>query len=267
MKTMNLVQVDYKEVEKDCRNVRPIKFNTCFHSIDEIPVHWRGQHRSRPSEAPYSYERWLSLILRTRNLDQREVQTIKLTSTQAKLLIAASGSSIITGVPNRAYQEDIEDEILPQLSALQFPPQGLFMRLDGCSPKDGRQTVPGRLSLHSPNDIIVRLTTYVTTNPENSRKVASNIWNSFQKIHQYIMEDLDLGNRMDQLLLEQGYSFDAFYDEREESSSLVELNVFGARSGCGSCLFHWIDDLNKLITFKVKTPRFEARFLIGILDS
>ncbi|UZP35722.1 hypothetical protein NXS19_003538 [Fusarium pseudograminearum] len=33
------------------------------------------------------------------------------------------------------------------------------MRLDRCSPKDGRQTALGRLSLHSPNNIILRLTT------------------------------------------------------------------------------------------------------------
>jgi hypothetical protein len=51
---------------------------------------------------------------------------------------------------------------------------------------------------------------------------------------------------MDQLLLEQGYSFDVFYGEGEERPSLVELNVFGAGSGCRSCLFHWIDDMDRL---------------------
>ncbi|PTD02808.1 hypothetical protein HYE67_010682 [Fusarium culmorum] len=85
-------------------------------------------------------------------------------------------------------------------------------------------------------------------NLENNRKVMPKIWSGIQKIHHDIMEGLDLVNQLDQLLLKQkqGYSFDVFYDETEERSSLVELNVFGARSGCGSCLFHWIDDLDKL---------------------
>ncbi|KAL3608091.1 hypothetical protein FPOAC2_03084 [Fusarium poae] len=47
------------------------------------------------------------------------------------------------------------------------------MRLDACSPKDGRQTVPGRLSLHSPNDIIIRLTT--------SQRVRSEMMKSLEE--------------------------------------------------------------------------------------
>lgn len=46
----------------------------------------------------------------------------------------------------------------------------------------------------------------------------------------------------DRLMMEQGFSFDLFYDEDTEKCSLVELNTFGVRSACGSCLFQWVDD-------------------------
>jgi hypothetical protein len=44
----------------------------------------------------------------------------------------------------------------------------------------------------------------------------------------------------DKLLLEQGFSFDLFYDEETGRCELVELNTFGVRSACGSCLFQWV---------------------------
>ncbi|CCT68747.1 uncharacterized protein FFUJ_07560 [Fusarium fujikuroi IMI 58289] len=156
---MRLTQTNYEEVESDSQNVPPATFNTYFHTVEEIPAHESRNYLSRPSEAPYSFERWLPLVLRTRNPDAKAAQVVKLTRAEARLVVAASGTSIITGEHNRAYQEDIQEEIIPHLSSLDFPAEGLFMRLDRCSPKDGRQAVPGRLSLHPPMDIIIRLIT------------------------------------------------------------------------------------------------------------
>ncbi|KAF5003551.1 hypothetical protein FDECE_9910 [Fusarium decemcellulare] len=304
---MKLVKIDYDDVLADCKDGRSTKYNTCFHPVEQIPVDQRHNHLSRPSESPYSFERWLPLILRTRHLNPEKAQIVKLRPAQAKLLVEASGSSIITGEPSRAYQEDIREEVLPAFSSLKFPPEGLFVRLDRCSPKDGRQTVPGRLSLHSTDDIILRLTTSqrarndmlksleagastidATFLPFNDRmeskreyrvycapetgvitavsqycwhkpwimagrqpessttKVAARIWHEIQGIHREILQDLNPESELDKLLLSQGFSFDIFYDEEKESSQLVELNVFGARSGCGSCLFNWIEDFDVL---------------------
>ncbi|KAF5596939.1 cell division cycle 123 [Fusarium subglutinans] len=175
---MHLTQTNYEDVESNCQNVPPTQFNTCFHTVEEILAHESTNHLSRPSEAPYSFKRWLPLILKTRNLDAKAAQVVKLTRGEARLLVAASRTSIITGEHNRAYQEDIQEEIIPHLSSLDFPTEGLFMRLDRCSPKDGRQAVP------------------------------------------------DPDDEQDQLLLNQGLSFDVFYDETDETVQLVELNVF-----------------------------------------
>ncbi len=46
----------------------------------------------------------------------------------------------------------------------------------------------------------------------------------------------------DRLLTEQGLSFDLFLDEEAQTVELVELNSFGVRSPCGSCLFQWVRD-------------------------
>ncbi|KAF4342682.1 hypothetical protein FBEOM_3342 [Fusarium beomiforme] len=248
---MHLTHTNYKEVESDCQNVPATRFNTCFHTIEEIPAQIRAEHLKCPSEEPCSFRRWLPLILEARNLDLNAVQIVKFTPAQAKLIIAASATSIITGEHNRAYEEDINEEIIPHLSSLKFPAEGLFMRLDHGSPKDGRQTVPGRLSLHSPNDIILRLTT------------SQRAQNEMRKILEEGSPTIDLnflpfnkrmGSKREYRVycapaagaITAGLSFDVFYDETDESSQLVELNVFDARSGCGSCLFHWINDWEKL---------------------
>jgi hypothetical protein len=42
--------------------------------------------------------------------------------------------------------------------------------------------------------------------------------------------------------LRQGFTFDVMWDEEEERLSLIELNSFGTRSGCGACLFHCLKD-------------------------
>ncbi|KAH0441244.1 hypothetical protein CcaCcLH18_02154 [Colletotrichum camelliae] len=146
-------QVDFSAVKADIDTGKPINFNTCFHSEDEAP------DKARTSNEPYSYERWLSLILTSRNLSPDAVQKVTFTRSQARLLYEACSASIQIKRVNLAMAEDLNDEIAPALSTLSFPPEGLFVRLDACSPKDGAHKVPGKLSLHSVDEIILRLVT------------------------------------------------------------------------------------------------------------
>lgn len=299
--TMHLEEVPYKKVLASCQDGQSVDFNTSFHRQDEVvcPV-------VVPSEDPYSFARWLPLILQTRNQPKSTAQVAKLSRAQVLLLIEASNGSIITGELSRAHTEDFQDEIFPAFQSLKFPSEGLFMRLDGCSPKDGRQTVPGRMSLHSIKDVILRLTTsqrarnellkqldtkrltfdftflpfndrmqsqreyrvyccpnsgritavsqycwhkpwlFANLDPTLRVRISEKIWRKAVMIHQQILDDLDSSDDMDMLMRTQGFSFDIFYDEDAEAAQLVELNVFGARSGCGSCLFHWVRDFDLL---------------------
>ncbi|KAF5504734.1 hypothetical protein CGCF413_v004397 [Colletotrichum fructicola] len=181
--------------------------------------------------------------------------------------------------------EDLHDEIAPALSTLHFPPEGFFVRLDACSPKDGAHKVPGKISLHSVNEIILRLVTSgrcraaledcldsmktvelfflpfdprmaserdqyrwhkpwrFATSPEGAQNaIIRRICQQAEHIRQQILADLKSEDENDRIMMAQGMSFDLLYDKDTRTVELVELNPFGVRSPCGSCLFQWIRD-------------------------
>uniref|UniRef100_L2G5H5 Cell division cycle protein 123 n=1 Tax=Colletotrichum fructicola (strain Nara gc5) TaxID=1213859 RepID=L2G5H5_COLFN len=186
--------------------------------------------------------------------------------------------------------EDLHDEIAPALSTLHFPPEGFFVRLDACSPKDGAHKVPGKISLHSVDEIILRLVTSgrcraaledcldsmktvelfflpfdprmaserevtgisqyrwhkpwrFATSPEGAQNaIIRRICQQAEHIRQQILADLKSEDENDRIMMAQGMSFDLLYDKDTRTVELVELNPFGVRSPCGSCLFQWIRD-------------------------
>jgi hypothetical protein len=75
-------------------------------------------------------------------------------------------------------------------------------------------------------------------------RVVSRVVRGAEELRGMILDEVKggVGEEGDRLLLEQGCSFDVFYDEDADTCSLVELNTFGVRSACGSCLFQWVDD-------------------------
>jgi hypothetical protein len=59
--------------------------------------------------------------------------------------------------------------------------------------------------------------------------------------HAASLESLPDSTGVLQKLLSEGFVFDIFEAPNGEMQ-LLEINPFGAMSGCGSCLFHWIED-------------------------
>ncbi|KAI0416346.1 hypothetical protein F5X98DRAFT_364575 [Xylaria grammica] len=281
------------------------RFNTSFHTEREAP-----DLPPRPSEKPYSFKRWLPLILRSRGLPPSDAQVVSFSRAQARLLLRVADASIPSGAINRIYREDIEQEIVPALESLTFPQEGLFMRLDACSAKDGVQKIPGNSALRSVNEILLLLLTSLRARnalfnaleaeseelelfftPWNGRmrsereyrvfcppfrsqdllrisaisqyrwhrewlfnfasdeqrnQVVGRVAEGSDEIRKQIAAELHVGDEMDDLLMRQGLTFDVYYDEEQDLVQLVELNVFGARSACGSCLFQWITDRKTL---------------------
>lgn len=320
---VNFVKVPYTTVKHDIdTNIQPKHFNTAFHTEEEAPGF------ERPSEAPYSFKRWLPIILKSRNLPSSALQVIRLTVSQTRLLIQACDASIPKGSINLLLAEDVEDVIEPAFSELVFPAEGLFMRLDACSPKDSVQQVPGQVEVRSVKEVVLRLVTSLRCRnalvktlesiderfdegsdkaaaeiyflPFNSRMMSEREYRVFcppggqaitgisqyrwhkewmfndrsdeeqeqvverivegaRELHKAICGDVDSRRRMDDLLLKQGFSFDVFYDEEHDTCELVELNVFGIRSGCGSCLFQWVDDRAQLYGEESGGRRLEFR--------
>ncbi|KAI0541586.1 hypothetical protein GGR58DRAFT_433893 [Xylaria digitata] len=266
------------------------RFNTSFHTEREAP-----DLPIRPSEKPYSFKRWLPLILRSRGLASSDLQTVTFPLAQARLLLQVADASLPSGSINRIYQEEIDQEVVPSFDSLVFPPEGLFMRLEACSAKDGVQKIPGKSALRSVGEILLPLLTSLRARnalfnaiegdakvfelfftPWNGRMRSEREYRIFcppfhsadslriSAVSQYrwhrqwlfylasnelreqavekIAAELDVGDEMDNLMMRQGLTFDVFFDEEHDLVQLVELNVFGVRSACGSCLFQWIRD-------------------------
>ncbi|KAK4191296.1 hypothetical protein QBC35DRAFT_27039 [Podospora australis] len=153
---MKLVKINLdiirNHVQRDRYMGQPVPFNSSLNSESE------ASDLQRPdTDASYSFKRWLPLILRTREKDA--LQTISLNRSQARLLLEAAEGSITSwfGI-NDVYREGLEEEIYPLLNPLKFPPEGLFMRLDACSPKDG-SSVEGDVALHTVHAIVLRIVT------------------------------------------------------------------------------------------------------------
>ena len=295
---MRLKVIDYQDVRRDFDTGVPTKYNTNFHTKEDAP------DLPIPSNKPYSFDRWLPLILRSRGLQPSALQIVSLTRTQVSVLNQAARASIHTRVLNRAYAEDLEDDVYPAFNQLVFPPEGLFMRLGACSAKDGVQMTPGKASLHSVDEIVLLLSTSqrawgsltnimnseaseaqiyflpydarmkteaeyrVFCMPESLRitavsqyrwhkpwvfsdrsgdemsALAGEILKGIEDVLSDIIGELqDEGeNDLDDLLRTQGFTFDILYDEKTRLAALIELNTFGVRSACGSCLFQWVND-------------------------
>ena len=98
---------------------------------------------------------------------------------------------------------------------------------------------------------------------EKQIQVVQKVWRGIQDIYTEIMAH----SAMSQSLKERGFSFDIFDPSTTTAQKdggkmeLIELNHSGAMSGCGSALFHWLDDARLL--YGLKTPH-EVEFRVTI---
>lgn len=100
---------------------------------------------------------------------------------------------------------------------------------------------------------------------EKQIQVVQKVWRGVQDIHAEIMAH----GAMSESLKERGFSFDVLdpsattttTEEAGGKMELIELNHSGAMSGCGSALFHWLDDARLL--YGLKTPH-EVEFRVTI---
>lgn len=89
---------------------------------------------------------------------------------------------------------------------------------------------------------------------EKQMQIVQKVWRGIQDIHAEIMAH----SAMSESLKERGFSFDIFDPSTTTTATqknrgkmeLIELNHSGAMSGCGSALFHWLDDARLLYGFK-----------------
>ena len=74
-------------------------------------------------------------------------------------------------------------------------------------------------------------------------EVVRRVWLGVKDVHARIMAHPSMAEELPRT----GFSFDVYEDLNGcLGVGLIELNGFGALSGCGSCLFHWIRDAEVL---------------------
>ena len=77
---------------------------------------------------------------------------------------------------------------------------------------------------------------------EEQHYIIKKLLRNCQGLHQRIIGH----SAFSKLLASRGFTFDVVEDPSNQSVRLIELNDFGAQSGCGSCLYHWIRDARLL---------------------
>lgn len=99
---------------------------------------------------------------------------------------------------------------------------------------------------------------------EERRVVIDAIFEGIQKVHKEIIGVVrERADGLDALILRQGFTFDVMWNAEEDRCLLIELNSFGTRSGCGTCLFHWLRDGDVLYGKKSGTNK-EVEFRISV---
>ncbi|MCJ1317273.1 hypothetical protein MMC15_002596 [Xylographa vitiligo] len=230
----------------------PEKFNSAFHKPAEVTT---GEERATCE--PTYYGPWLPLITATAGRAIQDVVVLDINNHYASVLVYASKAGTITGrIPGSELEEltDYFEKLVPP----HFPKEGWFLRLEDASPKDGLDKkqpirlylIPFNKSMDtsrefrifcSPRGHISAVSQYkwfrgTTWDDEEIRDIGEGA----QQLHQLIMSQ---DNAARDEIRRQGFVFDMLYTpSHRHVFQLVELNHFGALTGCGSCLFRWIRD-------------------------
>ena len=105
-----------------------------------------------------------------------------------------------------------------------------------CPPTDwGRISAVSQYKWHEP-------WAHAGKDVEEQREIVERVWKGIKEVYERLMRC----EAMTERLRRSGFTFDVCEKENGKGVMLLELNAFGAMSGCGSCLFHWIRDARVL---------------------
>lgn len=85
---------------------------------------------------------------------------------------------------------------------------------------------------------------FASKSPTERQEISETIMQGISSVHASIIARLQPrgSNALDDMVYSQGFSFDVLNVAGGDSFLLVELNSFGIRGACGSCLFQWVKD-------------------------
>ena len=100
-----------------------------------------------------------------------------------------------------------------------------------CAPPTGKIAAISQYEWHAPWYHVSAATHY-------QEAIANRLLENCQGLHQEIMGY----PAMTEVLRNRGFVFDVYEDPSTQEVRLIELNDFGTMSGCGACLFNWIQN-------------------------
>ncbi|CAF9939476.1 hypothetical protein IMSHALPRED_001364 [Imshaugia aleurites] len=103
-----------------------------------------------------------------------------------------------------------------------------------CPPDMGKIAAISQYKSHAP--------WYHADVQEEHERIADRLLKNCEKLHEKIVAH----PAMTELLGSRGFVFDVVADPVKQDVRLIELDDFGALSGCGACLFHWVRDARLL---------------------
>jgi hypothetical protein len=83
---------------------------------------------------------------------------------------------------------------------------------------------------------------------EEQKWIAERVWRGAEEVYGRLLASESMTESMRR---KEGFTFDVCEDGKG-GVMLIELNDFGAMSGCGSCLYHWIRDARVLYGLEEK---------------
>ncbi|EOA92154.1 uncharacterized protein SETTUDRAFT_153128 [Exserohilum turcica Et28A] len=253
-------------------------FNTVRHTLSEIlPVVPENPpsftHCASPTWKPYNYTFWHALIARSQGLQESQHHIIQLPGLLYQDLTRCYSSWLSSSrIRETSMREALETLASTRagkdLAVLLDGRRKWFIRLDQMSPKDS--AMRGALPASTPHQMLQMLCssnrayTCLLHEKEDAEaegrdmsfKLVLNVWrddmNTSREFRVFVpppgatsttsdatMDVAGVAQRLQDFKI--SFTFDVAL-QQDGSVQLVELNPFGATSGCGPCLFNWVRD-------------------------
>lgn len=142
-KGMQIVPVSYADVKANPRN-----YNSSSHTAEE------ALGLIIPSDECIQFNLWAQLHADLGYYETVDIQKTFISAEHCKLFLEATTNTVHTGVIGLDYHEVVSAEIFPIFEHISFPPEGLSVRLDGCTPMDGDR---GNCAVRNATETIIRL--------------------------------------------------------------------------------------------------------------
>ncbi|KAF2121333.1 hypothetical protein BDV96DRAFT_667972 [Lophiotrema nucula] len=252
---------------------RSQRFSTAKHTRDEIlpivPETDSFKHTC-PPWTPYCYTLWQPLIVKSQKISPEDCYVGRIPSFVGKDMLGASMAWATRGKLSNTLIDEICESWSSTIAGRKIlryldGNRKWFVRLDQMSPKDS--PLGGKLPSSTMRDVVTKLCSSMRAQGCLDREIGDaeregrdieiklvlNLWNEEIDAAQEFRVFVPPPAAAERKELIYGYSFDVWL-RRPDEVILIEINPFGALSGCGGSLFNWA--LDGRVMYGLEQPVF-----------